>query len=364
MRVLMRCVLDDPNTQQNGRQGQPQHGVDVYGYRNKDVDALVGVQCKKKFEKPVTESELETELEKALKFEPGISEFILTTTAPRDQAIQTKARLLTKKLNDDGRAITVAVWGWQDIHAHAAEHLAAWKAFDPTFSPYVEQQHIETLTVLEGHGASLDRIEKQLEQLASLQTAQSSAALVQVDKGDRDDTEIFGFIKAYERLIDDGNAKLGLESLERLKDDKWAVASEAERYRLLACMGKAQLQLGKEDAAGDLLLRAVDAFPQHPRATLTKAKGHFLLGDRPAALTVAEKLLTDEKLGAEAAGIVIQCRYESGLADHALDGVGEALLAETIVVSSLIVHGGEKVGQWSGSAVLLRGGVKVGHWLG
>ncbi len=28
------------------------------------------------------------------------------------------------------------------------------------------------------------------------------------------------------------------------------------------------------------------------------------------------------------------------------------------------VHGGEKVGQWSGGVVLLRGGVKVCHWLG
>jgi len=28
------------------------------------------------------------------------------------------------------------------------------------------------------------------------------------------------------------------------------------------------------------------------------------------------------------------------------------------------VHGGEKLGQWSGGVVLLRGGVKPGHWLG
>jgi hypothetical protein len=36
-----------------------------------------------------------------------------------------------------------------------------------------------------------------------------------------------------------------------------------------------------------------------------------------------------------------------------------------IEVDSLLgVSGGEKVGQWSGSAVLVRGGVITGHWLG
>lgn len=34
MRKLMECALTDPNTQLNGRSGQRQHGVDIYGYRN------------------------------------------------------------------------------------------------------------------------------------------------------------------------------------------------------------------------------------------------------------------------------------------------------------------------------------------
>src|SRR5438445_11213716 len=93
-RELFACVLNDPNTQQNGRSGQEQHGVDVYGYRDRRVDCLVGVQCKKKFKAAVTEQELRAEVEKAKRFNPAISDFILITTSPRDQKIQEVARII------------------------------------------------------------------------------------------------------------------------------------------------------------------------------------------------------------------------------------------------------------------------------
>jgi len=44
-RELFACVLNDPNTQKNGRSGQKQHGVDIFGHRHEGC--LVGVQCKK-----------------------------------------------------------------------------------------------------------------------------------------------------------------------------------------------------------------------------------------------------------------------------------------------------------------------------
>jgi hypothetical protein len=67
-RDLFACVLNDPNTQQHGRSGQKQSGVDVYGYRR--TDCLVGVQCKKKFESKVTDEELRAEVEEAKSFKP------------------------------------------------------------------------------------------------------------------------------------------------------------------------------------------------------------------------------------------------------------------------------------------------------
>jgi hypothetical protein len=134
-RVLFACVLNDPNTQQNGRSGQRQQGVDLYGYRDNRVDCLVGVQCKKKFDAQVTEEELRAEVENAKTFKPPLSEFILITTAPRDQKMQEVARIITAELAKTDHPIHVSVWGWEDVQEHASHHETAWNAFDPQRSP-------------------------------------------------------------------------------------------------------------------------------------------------------------------------------------------------------------------------------------
>ena len=53
--LLFRAELQDHATEKNGRQGQAQHGVDVYGRRNRTH--WVGVQCKQKMDEAVTETE-------------------------------------------------------------------------------------------------------------------------------------------------------------------------------------------------------------------------------------------------------------------------------------------------------------------
>jgi hypothetical protein len=147
-RVLFECVLADPNTQMNGRIGQPQHGVDIWGYRKEDRQRLVGVQCKRS-DDAITTAELEAELEKAKGFEPPISEFIVVTTAPRDAKIQQRARELTESLSQKERPISVTVWGWQDVEEQAARYVDAHHAFDPTFNPYVERAQQEILAKLD-----------------------------------------------------------------------------------------------------------------------------------------------------------------------------------------------------------------------
>ena len=44
---LWKEIWKDPNTQMNGRKGQKQHGVDVYGMPNQK-NPYAGVQCKGK----------------------------------------------------------------------------------------------------------------------------------------------------------------------------------------------------------------------------------------------------------------------------------------------------------------------------
>ena len=82
--VLWRCLLNDPNVSRNGRRGQRQNGVDIYGIRNSDPDHVVGIQCKLKSDGHcLTEKEIRGELKNALTFEPDLREYFIITTAPR-----------------------------------------------------------------------------------------------------------------------------------------------------------------------------------------------------------------------------------------------------------------------------------------
>jgi hypothetical protein len=71
---IWKRVWRDPNTQKNGRTGQPQNGVDIFG-RPGEGSSHSGIQCKGKdnfIEKSLTESELIGEVEKAKSFTPRI----------------------------------------------------------------------------------------------------------------------------------------------------------------------------------------------------------------------------------------------------------------------------------------------------
>jgi hypothetical protein len=120
---LWKSIWDDPETLRNGRSGQPQHGVDIYG-RPKKGQTWAGVQCKGKenfTSQKLTETELIAEVDKAKKFKPSLSEFVIATTAPRDERIQETARILTD-LHRSAGLFTVSVFGWNDIEERMLEH--------------------------------------------------------------------------------------------------------------------------------------------------------------------------------------------------------------------------------------------------
>src|SRR5262245_24679522 len=82
IRLLFEHSLNDPHTQNNGRIGQPQHGVDVYGKRGGPGGHYVGVQCKGKdasYGGAISKAELEAEVEASKDFVPSIREFVLVT---------------------------------------------------------------------------------------------------------------------------------------------------------------------------------------------------------------------------------------------------------------------------------------------
>src|ERR1035437_5468410 len=111
---LWKDIWQDSDAQKNGRRGQRQDGVDLFGHEN---GLVVGVQCKQKDGRlwaKVTPDELQAEVNAARRFRPKLGRFILATTAPRDAVVQQRANQLTEQHKKAG-LFTAVVWAWEDI---------------------------------------------------------------------------------------------------------------------------------------------------------------------------------------------------------------------------------------------------------
>ena len=110
---LFKAIWGDPLAQKNGRSGQPQHGVDVFGSPGSNYEIYQGVQCKGKetqYSAKPSVKELECEISKAESFEPSLQHWIFATTAPVDGALQEAARNISAARKKEG-LFTVSVFG-------------------------------------------------------------------------------------------------------------------------------------------------------------------------------------------------------------------------------------------------------------
>lgn len=102
--------------QRNGRNGQKQCGVDVYGIP-KGESAYYGIQCKGKDDYShslMTKSEIDNEIKKALSFEPPLKRLIFATTANKDSEIEAYVRL--KNVEHKAKNLfEVYISSWEDI---------------------------------------------------------------------------------------------------------------------------------------------------------------------------------------------------------------------------------------------------------
>lgn len=109
---LWKSIWGDPNTQKNGRTGQPQAGVDVYGLPT-FANQYHGVQCKGKngdYGSKLTIDEIDVECNKAKNFNPPINNYVVATTSPRDNKLQEHCRSISHNY-----PFRVGVWSWDDI---------------------------------------------------------------------------------------------------------------------------------------------------------------------------------------------------------------------------------------------------------
>ena len=147
--VLFKKVWQDPLAQKNGRGGQAQCGVDVFGSVDGDRSSYRGVQCKSKdpsYGSKATRDELMAEIAKAESFTPTLEHWIFATTAPVDGRLQEFARELSAQRKERGLFV-VEVLGWKEIQALMAEHSEVIADFYPEHADHIPKV-IEALTAL------------------------------------------------------------------------------------------------------------------------------------------------------------------------------------------------------------------------
>ena len=310
-RVLWKCLLDDPNVIENGRSGQKQAGVDLWGYRDRDSARLVGVQCKLKAEGvKLTATEVHREIGLALDFKPPLQEYFIVTTAPDDVELQRIAREAVLAQKAQGRDIAISIWGWGVMQDRISGHLDAARAFDPSYGPFGSSLLAGQEEILKGQ-AGLG------EQLAALMglvggALVASAGTQHVRPGDTTaaataaEQAFDAEIDAYRDMSQAGQPRTALGLLERLLGRVGGTASGRILFRIKANIGFCRVQLGEAQVGANLLIEAYGHAPTEPKAIANKALGLLLLDRCDEVLAIGAGHLVADRAHEALASYVIQ----------------------------------------------------------
>jgi hypothetical protein len=130
--ALWREIWQDPLATKNGRRGQAQAGVDVFG-QPQGSTAWHGVQCKGKeqgYGTGLTIAEVHAEVAKASTFSPRLTRYVIATTALRDSDLQQEVRELSAARVAKGD-FSVHVLAWDDIQDLIARYRPVLERFYP-----------------------------------------------------------------------------------------------------------------------------------------------------------------------------------------------------------------------------------------
>ena len=114
-------LWNDPHADRYGRNGQPQHGVDIVG-RPKYLDRrLAGVQCKRYAVGSLTRRIIKAEVLKAEKFRGPLAEYTIATTEARDENLQSFVLQLCEERMAQGR-FPVYLDFWESIWGRLTDY--------------------------------------------------------------------------------------------------------------------------------------------------------------------------------------------------------------------------------------------------
>jgi hypothetical protein len=134
-----KVIWDNPLAQKNGRGGQGQHGVDVFG-RPRNHDKHHGVECKGHVDyedQSLSESDLKAAIQKAEAFRPRLEHFTLASLTRRDARIQETAREISESRVSRG-LFSVSVMSWDDLSETTQANLGLRRFYRHFMGPDID----------------------------------------------------------------------------------------------------------------------------------------------------------------------------------------------------------------------------------
>lgn len=126
----LRLRWNSPDLSANGRPGQKQKGVDIFG--PDDIGRRIGVQCKR-YAKPLKFELVKAEVENSDAFEPALNTIYIATTQDRDAKLQMEVRLYSDKRVAAGKS-AVGLLFWDDIVGGLGMNPSTFKSHYPNFA--------------------------------------------------------------------------------------------------------------------------------------------------------------------------------------------------------------------------------------
>lgn len=112
--LLWREEWKSEDIKKNGRTGQNQNGVDIYGHCGAKIE-YSGIQCKCKSDgESLTPKEVDEEIDKAKVFKPQLRHFVIATTAKKDASIEEYVRIRDVENRKSG-LFSIDIKSWDDI---------------------------------------------------------------------------------------------------------------------------------------------------------------------------------------------------------------------------------------------------------
>lgn len=127
VRDAMGQLWSSPNLQKNGRPGQKQDGVDIYG--PDQLGRPVGIQCKR-YKMALSLKTIDAEIGNAEKFKGQLTALFMATTADHDSTLQQQLRALSEERATRGKFV-VSILFWEDIIKGLVLNPAVFRAHYP-----------------------------------------------------------------------------------------------------------------------------------------------------------------------------------------------------------------------------------------